>query len=80
MSATKATTETDAIPASTTRDQPITNPDTVMSTIPMPLSLYIQHAYPLGTDTNDIDTSLEAMMRHVGLKAPKSGSPHGPDM
>ena len=79
MPATKATTETDAILASTTRDQPITNPD-AMSTIPMPLSRYMQHAYPLGTDTNDTDTSLEAMMRRVCLKAPESDSPHGPDM
>ena len=56
--------------------------DDTMSTIPTPpsLSRYTRHAYPLGTDTNDTDTSLGAMMRRVGLKVPESGSPRGPDM
>ncbi|KAI5991343.1 hypothetical protein EDC04DRAFT_2812208 [Pisolithus marmoratus] len=48
--------------------------DDTMSTIPTPpsLSRYTRHAYPLGNDTNDTDTSLDTMMRRVGLNMPES--------
>ncbi|KAI5998093.1 hypothetical protein EDD15DRAFT_2386834 [Pisolithus albus] len=48
--------------------------DDTMSTIPTPpsLSRYTRHAYPLGNDTNDTDTSLNTMMRRVGLDIPES--------
>ncbi|KIJ66465.1 hypothetical protein HYDPIDRAFT_129352 [Hydnomerulius pinastri MD-312] len=51
--------------------------DDTMSTIPTPpsLSRYTRHAYPYGSDTNDTndtDTSLESMMRRVGLGVPES--------
>ncbi|KAI6133653.1 hypothetical protein EV401DRAFT_1912519 [Pisolithus croceorrhizus] len=32
------------------------------------------HAYPLGNDTNDTDTSLHTMMRRVGLDMPESST------
>ncbi|KAL4070456.1 hypothetical protein J3A83DRAFT_4094416 [Scleroderma citrinum] len=55
---------------------PTVTKDDTMSTIPTPpsLSRYTRHAYPLSSDTNDTDTSLEAMMRRVGLKIPESSS------
>jgi len=55
---------------------PTITKDDTMSTIPTPpsLSRYTRHAYPLATDTNDTDASLEAMMRRVGLKVPESSS------
>lgn len=48
--------------------------DDTMSTIPTPpsLSRYTRHAYPLGNDTNETDTSLDTMMRRVGLSMPES--------
>ncbi|KAG6331289.1 hypothetical protein ID866_7802 [Astraeus odoratus] len=51
-----------------------TTKDDTMSTIPTPpsLSRYTRHAYPSGTD--DTDTSLETMMRRVGLKMPEPNS------
>ncbi|KAI6136180.1 hypothetical protein F5141DRAFT_1039509 [Pisolithus sp. B1] len=50
--------------------------DDTMSTIPTPpsLSRYTRHAYPLGNDTNDTDTSLHTMMRRVGLDMPESST------
>ncbi|KAH7907557.1 hypothetical protein BJ138DRAFT_1014302 [Hygrophoropsis aurantiaca] len=46
--------------------------DNTTSTIPTPpsLSRYNRHAYPSGLDSIDTDTTLESMLRRVGLNMP----------
>ena len=54
-----------------------------MSTVSSPpsLSRYTRHAYPYGMDSEsvDIESSLESMMRRVGLNVPGSATSSGPN-